>query len=187
MKHRVPLPDFPAAASCENASMMPGSRAFGRLGLLAFLAAFAPAVLVGQALEARKTPVPGRTVLYAAIGAELMQYDLDGDKAVLIKQRSVTLPANVQEAWLHPLHKYLYVAWSNGGASNQSSGGVTPKGDQHGVSAFRIDPASGSLLLQGKPASLPSRPIFITADIDCTHVLAAYNDPSGLTVHRILP
>jgi 6-phosphogluconolactonase len=186
MKHRVPLPDFPAAAASENISMMPGSCAFGRLGLLAFLAAFAPGVLVGQALET-KTPVPGKTVLYAAVGAELTQYDLDRDKAVLIKQRSVTLPANVQEAWLHPLHKYLYVAWSNGGASYQSPGGVTPKGDQHGVSAFRIDPASGALLLHGKPASLQSRPIFITADIDGTHVLAAYNDPSGLTVHRILP
>jgi 6-phosphogluconolactonase len=55
------------------------------------------------------------------------------------------------------------------------------------VSAFRIDPASGVLILHGKPASLPSRPVFITTDIDGTHVLAAYNDPSGLTVHRILP
>ncbi len=167
--------------------MMPCSRAFGRLGLLAFLAAFSPAVLAGQTLEATKTPAPGRTVLYAAVGAELTQYDLDRDNAALIKRGSVALPANVQEAWLHPLHKYLYVAWSNGGASYQSSGGVTPKGDQHGVSAFRIDPASGALLLHGKPASLPSRPIFITVDMDGTHVLAAYNDPSGLTVHRLLP
>jgi 6-phosphogluconolactonase len=55
------------------------------------------------------------------------------------------------------------------------------------VSALRIDPASGALLLHGEPASLPSRPIFITTDIDGTHMLAAYNDPSGLTVHRILP
>jgi len=149
--------------------------------LLALLAAFGPAVVSGT------TPRPGRAVLYAAIGAELTQYDLDRDKAALIKRGSVTLPANVQEAWLHPSRKYLYVAWSNGGASYASSGGVTPKGDRHGVSAFRIDPASGALLLNGEPASLPSRPIFITTDIDGTHMLAAYNDPSGLTVHRILP
>jgi 6-phosphogluconolactonase len=187
MKHRVPFPDSPAARLGEEASMVSGSRAFGRLGMLAFLAAFAQAVLAGQTVEARETPAPGRTVLYAAVGAELTQYDLDRDNAALIKRGSVTLPANVQEAWLHPLHKYLYVAWSNGGASYSSSGGVTPKGDQHGVSAFRIDPASGALLLHGKPASLPSRPIFITTDMDGTHVLAAYNDPSGLTVHRILP
>lgn len=125
-------------------------------------------------------------MLYAAAGAELTQYDLDGDHATLIKRGSVTLPANVQEAWLHPLRRYLYVAWSNGGASYQPSGGVTPKGDQHGVSAFQIDSASGALLLRGQPASLPSRPIFITTDMDGTHLLAAYNDPSGLSVHRIL-
>jgi len=32
---------------------------------------------------------------------------------------------------------------------------------------------------------LPSRPIHVTTDIPGTHVLAAYNDPSGVTVHRI--
>ena len=167
--------------------MIFGSRAFGRLGQFAFLATFAPAVLAAQTAETGKVPTPGRAVLYAAVGPELIQYDLDRGNAALIRRGSVTLPANIQEAWLHPLRKYLYVAWSNGGASYQSSGGVTPKGDRHGISAFRIDPASGALLLNGKPASLPSRPIFITTDRDGTHVLAASNDPSGLTVHRILP
>ncbi len=95
-----------------------------------------------------------------------------------------------RRAWLHPSlkypRKYLYVAWSNGGASYPAAGGVTPKGDRHGVSAFRIDPVSGALLLHGAPASLPARPIFVTTDMDGTHVLAASNDPSGVTVHRIL-
>src|ERR1700719_1651501 len=77
---------------------------------------------------------PGRTVLYAAVGAELTQYDIDAG-AALIKQRSVTLPANVQEAWQHPSTNFLYVAWSNGGSSNAPSGGVAPTGDQHGISA----------------------------------------------------
>lgn len=126
-------------------------------------------------------------MLYAAMGAELTQYDLDRDNAALIKRGSVTLPNNVQEVSQHPSRKYLYVAWSNGGASYAPSGGVTPKGDQHGVTAFNIDPVSGALMQHGKPASLPSRPIFITTDIDGTHVLTAENDPSGLTVHRILP
>ena len=147
--------------------------------LLASLATFAPAVPAARS--------PGKIVLYTAVGAELTQYDLDRDNAALIGRGLVTLPANVQEAWLHPSRKYLYVAWSNGGASYSSPGGVPPKGDRHGVSAFRIDPASGALLLQGKPAPLPSRPIFITTDIDGAHLLAASNDPSGLTVHRILP
>jgi 6-phosphogluconolactonase (cycloisomerase 2 family) len=55
------------------------------------------------------------------------------------------------------------------------------------LSAFRIDPASGALLPHGQPAPLPSRPIHVTTDISGTHVLAAYNDPSGVTVHRIEP
>jgi 6-phosphogluconolactonase (cycloisomerase 2 family) len=61
------------------------------------------------------------------------------------------------------------------------------KGNQHGLTAFRIDPNSGSLLSHGAPAPLPSRPIHVTTDIPGTHVLVAYNDPSGLTVHRIQP
>src|SRR5580658_11069954 len=93
--------------------------------LFALLAMFAPAVLAGQTV----TPAPGRTVLYAAVGAELTQYDLDRGNAALIRRGSVMLPANVQEAWVHPSRKYLYVAWSNGGASYPASGGVTPKGD----------------------------------------------------------
>ena len=70
--------------------MVPGFRAFCGLGLLAFLAAFAPAILAGQTVEARKAPAPGRTVLYAAVGAELTQYDLNRDNAALIRRGSVT-------------------------------------------------------------------------------------------------
>lgn len=104
----------------------------------------------------------------------------------LTKRGSVTLPANIQEAWTHPSKKFLYVAWSNGGGSYTNPNGTPPKGDQHGISAYRIDPISGALTLHGKPASLPSRPIYITTDIDGTHVITAHNDPSALVVHRIL-
>ena len=79
----------------------------------------------------------GRAVFYAAVGAKLTQYDLDKESGTLIQRGSVMLPANVQEAWQHPSHRFLYVAWSNGGAS-YSSGGVTPTGDRHGISAFRL-------------------------------------------------
>ena len=151
-----------------------------RLALFMLLSMSMAPILTGQ-------KPPGKAVLYAAVGAELTQYDIDAGNAALIKRGSVTLPANIQEAWQHPSKKFLYVAWSNGGASNATSGGVTPSGDQHGITAFRIDPASGALLPHGKPATLPSRPIYITTDIDGTHVIAAYNDPSGLTVHRIQP
>ena len=114
-------------------------------------------------------------VLYAAVGAELTQYDVDVDGATLAKRGSVTLPSIVQEARPHPSRKYLYVAWSNRG----SSGSVPPSVRHDGLSAFRIDPASGALLPHGSPISLPARPIYVTTDIPGTHVLVAYNDPSG--------
>jgi 6-phosphogluconolactonase (cycloisomerase 2 family) len=141
---------------------------------------FMTSVVMGQNMHAQKS------VLYAAVGGELIQFDIDAANAALIKRGSIMLPANIQEAWPHPSKKFFYVAWSNGGASNAAPGGVTPKGDQHGISAFRIDPASGALLLHGKPAPLRSRPVYITTDIDGTHLLAAHNDPSGITVNRIL-
>ena len=128
---------------------------------------------------------PGRVVLYAAVGAELTQYDVDVHSATLVKRGSITLPANVQEAVVHPSRQYLYIAWSNGGPSNLPQAAVAPQGSQHGLSAFRIDPGSGALAPHGAPAALPSRPIHVTTDIPGTHVLVAYNDPSGLTVHQI--
>jgi 6-phosphogluconolactonase (cycloisomerase 2 family) len=129
----------------------------------------------------------GKVALYAAVGSELTQYDVDVDGATLVKRGSLTLPANVQEAAQHPSKKYLYIAWSNGGPSNLPQGASAPSGSQHGLTAFRIDPASGALSSHGQPTSLPSRPIHVTTDIPGTHVLAAYNDPSGVTVHRIEP
>ena len=134
-----------------------------------------------------KTSGMGKVALYAAVGPELTQYDVDVDAATLTKRGSLTLPANVQEATPHPSKQYLYIAWSNGGPSNLPQGAVAPNGSQHGLSAFRIDPASGALLPHGQPAALPSRPIHVTTDIPGTHVLAAYNDPSGVTVHRVEP
>jgi 6-phosphogluconolactonase len=128
----------------------------------------------------------GKVVLYAAVGAELTQYDVDVDGAALVKRGSITLPEKVQEAALHPSKRFLYIAWSNGGPSPMLPESVT-SGSHHGLSAFRIDPASGALLPHGQPASLPSRPIHVTTDIPGTHVLTAYNDPSGITVHRIDP
>jgi len=129
-----------------------------------------------------------RVGLYAAVGDELSLYDVDVEDATLFRRGSVTLPGNVQEAWPHPSMQYLYVAWSNGGPSYATlSSDPVSKGDRHGVSAFRIDPASGVLQTLGQPAPLPSRPIHVTVDITGTHVLTAHNDPSGVTVHRINP
>lgn len=132
-----------------------------------------------------KAPASGKVALYAAVGAELTQYDVDVDAATLTKRGSLTLPANVQEAALHPSRKFIYIAWSNGGPSNLPPGSPAASGSAHGLSAFRIDPSSGALLPHGQPATLASRPIHVSMDVPGTHLLTAYNDPSGVTVHRI--
>ena len=94
----------------------------------------------------------------------------------------------MQEACASPSRKFLYVAWSTRDDTNpaayEAHRGLP---NQDGVSTFRIDSATGALTLQGKPAALPSRPIYITTDLDGTHVITAHNDPSGLTVQNILP
>jgi 6-phosphogluconolactonase (cycloisomerase 2 family) len=129
----------------------------------------------------------GRTVLYASVGPELTRYEVATQTGLLSRRDSITLPANVQEAWTHPSKKFIYVAWSNGGASYQGGQGAGSAGTRHGVTAFRIDPKTGALTQHGQPAALPSRPVYITTDIDGTHVITAHNSPSALTVYRILP
>jgi 6-phosphogluconolactonase len=116
----------------------------------------------------------GKVALYASVGPELTHYQVDVASAALAKQGSVTLPDNVQYAWPHPSGRYIYVAWSNGAGA-----------DHHGVSAFRIDPASGALHPHGGALTLPSRPVHITLDIPGTHMLVAFNDPSGLSVYGL--
>ena len=124
-----------------------------------------------------------KVAVYAAVGEGLTTFGVDFDHATLIRLSSVTLPGFVQEAWASPSTPFLYVAWSNGGTSYTGSG-VTPVGDRHGVTAFRVDP-SGALHARGAPASLRSRPIHITGDVPGRHLLVAYNDPSGVSVHTI--
>jgi 6-phosphogluconolactonase len=128
-----------------------------------------------------KGTAQGRVALYASVGEELIHYSVDIEAAKLVRQGSVILPASVQEGWIHPARHYLYVAWSNRGTSDAATAG-----EKHGVTAFRIDP-TGALHPHGEPLRLISRPIYITGDITGTHILVAYNDPSGVTVHTIAP
>jgi 6-phosphogluconolactonase (cycloisomerase 2 family) len=122
-------------------------------------------------------------MLYAGVGEELIAFGLAVERATLSRQSSVMLPGFVQEAWASARTPVLYVAWSNGGASYNGSG-VEPRGDRHGITAFRID-ADGALHQQGAPAALRARPIHITGDGLERHLLVAYNDPSGVSVHTI--
>ena len=59
------------------------------------------------------------------------------------------------------------------------------QGDRHGVSAFRIDQATGALTPHGEAIALRHRPVHLTVDANATHVLVAYNNPSGMSVHDL--
>jgi 6-phosphogluconolactonase len=130
------------------------------------------AVLIGgtQAQPAKS----GSVVLYAATGAELSTYAVDVAEPTLTKTSAVTLPFAVQYVWPHPSKKYLYVAWSNG-----------MQGDRHGVTAFRVDPTGGALTAHGQPIEIRYRPVHLALDGNATHMLIAYNNPSGLSVHNL--
>ncbi|MBI3047723.1 MAG: beta-propeller fold lactonase family protein [Acidobacteria bacterium] len=128
-----------------------------------------------------------KAIVYAALGAELTQYDIDVERATLTKRGSVTLPANVQEAAPHPSRRYLYIGWSTTGASYGALSGAPGEAPRHGLTAFRVDAASGALTPHGPSAPLRARPIHLTTDVDGGHVLVAYNLPSGVTVHRLRP
>jgi 6-phosphogluconolactonase (cycloisomerase 2 family) len=122
-----------------------------------------------------------RVALYASIGPELTQYDVDVEAAALVRRGTVTLPANVHYAWPHASGRYLYVA------SSDSAPGAGAAGDRHHVTAFRIDPASGALTPHGQSIPLPTRPIHMTADIPSEHLLVAFSNPSALRVYRVNP
>lgn len=80
-----------------------------------------------------------RVALYASVGPDLTQYDVDVGGAALVRSGTVNLPANVQYAWPHASGRYLYVA------SSDSQPGVGPPGEKHHVTAFRVAPVSGAL------------------------------------------
>ena len=124
-----------------------------------------------------------KVAVYASVGEELIAFTADVERATLTRQSSVTLPGFVQEAWTSPSGPFLYIAWSNGGSSYAGSG-VEPVGDKHGITAFRVD-STGGLHAHGAPASIRSRPVHITGDRSARHLLVAYNDPSGISVHAI--
>src|SRR5262249_18645238 len=54
----------------------------------------------------------------------------------------------------------------------------------HGLTPFRVN-AAGDLAPDGPPAPLRARPIHVTTDRNGSHLIAAYNDPSGISVHRL--
>ncbi len=119
-----------------------------------------------------------KTWLYANVGADLTQYDVDVAGASLTRRRTVTLPANVQYAWPHASRRFLYVATSD------SASGMGPAGNTHHVTAFRIA-ADGVLTRHGEAIGLPTRPVHMATDVPSRFILVAFNNPSAVRVYRI--
>jgi 6-phosphogluconolactonase (cycloisomerase 2 family) len=124
-------------------------------------------------------PATLNLALYASVGADLTQYDVDVETGDLTRRGNVTLPANVQYVWPHASRRFLYAASSN------SASGMGPAGDRHHVTAFRIDPASGALTRHGDPIALPTRPIHMATDAPSENILVAFSNPSGIRVYTI--
>jgi 6-phosphogluconolactonase (cycloisomerase 2 family) len=119
--------------------------------------------------------------LYASVGPELTQYDVDVKAAALVRRGTVILPANVHYAWPYASGRYLYVA------SSDSAPGMGAAGDRHHVTAFRVNEASGALTPHGDPIPLPTRPIHMTTDVPSEHLLVAFSNPSAIRVYRVNP
>ena len=106
-----------------------------------------------------------------------MRYDADPATASLTWRDVLTLPLDIQYAWPHPSLPVFYLAISNGGPGR--------RGDVNQLVACRIDPVSGSLSRFGPARDVAWRPLHLSLDRDSRHLLAAYNDPSGVTVHAV--
>lgn len=116
------------------------------------------------------------TALYSAVGDELTHYDIDFEGYELRRRESVTLPAPVQYLWPHPSRRHVYVVSGHRGR--------TGAGIKHYLSALRVDEAGG-LHLHGEPRELPMRPLHVSLDATGRYIFSAYNDPTGVTVHRV--
>ena len=59
-----------------------------------------------------------KLALYSAVGEALTHFDVDVDSATLTRRETISVPANVQYAWAHPSHRWLYVASSDRGSAH---------------------------------------------------------------------
>ncbi|HEY9447563.1 MAG TPA: beta-propeller fold lactonase family protein [Burkholderiales bacterium] len=116
------------------------------------------------------------TGLYSAVGEQLTHYVVDVGNYALHRQSTVMLPAPVQYVWPHPSKQFLYVVSGHRGKSGP--------GSKHCLSALRVD-ETGALHEHGPVQSLPQRPLHVSLDATGSYALVAYNDPAGITVHRI--
>jgi len=115
-----------------------------------------------------------RADIYANIGPRLLRYRIAADGLSLAELgEPTTLPEEIQEAW--QWGRFLYVA------SSDEHTAAKPR--NHYLTAFEVD-SSGALERIGD-ARLRHRPIHVTVDAPGEYVLAAFNNPSGVAVHRL--
>ena len=135
-----------------------GSLALGRLGTLG----------------AQQKPSV-RADVYASVGPRLLRYRIadDGTSFTEIGE-PIVLPEEIQEAWQWGRHLYV--------ASSDTHTRSNPR--NHYLNAFEVD-SSGALQPIGDGIRLRYRPIFITADPRGEYLLSAFNEPSGIAVHRL--
>lgn len=134
-----------------------------------------------SSLLACATPAsrPARTVLYQCIGPRLRHFDVDVENGTLVPRAAIELPSNIQYVWPHPVKRLLYAA-----TSDSASGNVPVPGKLHRLQALDVA-ADGAVRLHGEARALPTRPIHLSLDRSGSYALTAYNNPSGVTVHRI--
>jgi len=95
---------------------------------------------------ARARNTAGRTVFYAAVGANLVLYQVDDKGLALTRQTVTKMPEAIQYIWRHPVKNLIYVAYSNRFS--------TKNDDNHGVAAYRLDPQTGQLAAFKSPTRL---------------------------------
>jgi 6-phosphogluconolactonase (cycloisomerase 2 family) len=141
------------------------------------LAASAVAAPSGAGAGAAAPP-PRPIVLYASLGPRLVRVDLTAPGPAGVALSGVALPASVQYASFHPSARFLYVATSTAGP-----GGLT--GNEHYLSAFAVDAATGDLRQLGDTIALPWRPIHALVDASGRFLLVAYPVPGTLQAFPI--
>jgi 6-phosphogluconolactonase len=114
---------------------------------------------------------------YASIGSVLTRYEAELENATLTAKQTLDLELDIQYAWRHPQLPVFYVAISNGGPGKT--------GNENRIIACKIDETSGEISLFGPARELPWRPLHLSLDRENKHLLVAYNNPSGVTVHKV--
>lgn len=112
----------------------------------------------------------------AGIGPDLHLWTLDPGHRALTHRHVITLPARVQYGWPHGRLPVHYVACAERGPDAGGQYFLCP-----------VSRHKGELALLQAPIRLPHRPIHVTLDQAGAHLVVTYSEPSGVTIHRVLP